>query len=438
MGAQLVLWLAAAQLALAQELCWDTKPGYNAVSQLVRTPKSEQRPQLFYFGETPGPDGCRAACEKEPSCAAFTWMGKGGKGGFFGGGGSKWALQCYGRAKQGGMVPSENRDMFSGAKVPCADLDEADRRMPIRGGAAQDAAMGQMGPSPNGAARASEGRAPANAAKGAEGEEHDLMDLLYGGKKKAADAAAGAATQARRQQGESMSLEELLRQAGEGGARGGAAAARGGAHPKVADAVAEAADDEEDLMSLLLGKKSKGGGGATREGGQQLGQHKTRQQQQQEALEAMLGGQLGGRREARGANDQGAFAATGARGKSAEEELLEQILGKQQRPAKAGAAGAAGEAGAAGKARQPQAPPKELSLEELLQQAAGASGGDDDELAALFRNGLGSAQPQAKAAAKPQVITLEELLGGGGGRMAPRLLPGQSQRAKLLTRVRPS
>lgn len=123
-AARFVLLLAAAQ-AQAQQLCWDTKPGYNAVSQLVRTPKTEQRPQLFYFGETSGPMACRAACEAETACAAFTWMGKGEKSGWLGGG-AKWSLQCYGRGKYRGRIDSAKFiDFAASGRRACRGLQHS-------------------------------------------------------------------------------------------------------------------------------------------------------------------------------------------------------------------------------------------------------------------------------------------------------------------------
>lgn len=119
------LLLAAGVLA-AQDLCWDVKQGYNAVARMVRSPRSERRPETFYFGETKTMEACQLACDRVPECAAFAWMGppKGGWAGKMGG--DKWAQQCYGRGKQHmTMVPEADR--VSGVKVPCAQLEELER-----------------------------------------------------------------------------------------------------------------------------------------------------------------------------------------------------------------------------------------------------------------------------------------------------------------------
>eukprot|EP00964_Phaeocystis_antarctica_P014260 scaffold7854_cov76-Phaeocystis_antarctica.AAC.9 len=58
-----------------QEVCWDMKSGYNAVSRMVPSPRAERRPEVFYFGELSGAEQCSVACAKEPACAAFTYMG---------------------------------------------------------------------------------------------------------------------------------------------------------------------------------------------------------------------------------------------------------------------------------------------------------------------------------------------------------------------------
>ena len=114
----------SAMVAAPQEMCWEMKHGYNAVKGMLRAPRSERRPEVFYFGETDSMEACRNACERNAECAAFTWMGT-GKGGWLGGG-AKWSLQCYGRGKQSmTMVPEA--DKTSGVKMPCAQLEELER-----------------------------------------------------------------------------------------------------------------------------------------------------------------------------------------------------------------------------------------------------------------------------------------------------------------------
>jgi hypothetical protein len=82
--------VSAAGSARSKELCWEMKDGYNAVSRMVRSPKTERRPEVFYFGEVGEMEACRVACEREDECFAFTWMGP-ASGGW---GGGKWAHQC--------------------------------------------------------------------------------------------------------------------------------------------------------------------------------------------------------------------------------------------------------------------------------------------------------------------------------------------------------
>ena len=60
----------------AQEMCWEMKHGYNAVKGMLRAPKTEKRPDVFYFGESEAMEACLARLEQEDECAAFTWMGK--------------------------------------------------------------------------------------------------------------------------------------------------------------------------------------------------------------------------------------------------------------------------------------------------------------------------------------------------------------------------
>ena len=90
--------VARGPAAAQQEMCWEMKHGYNAVKGMLRAPKTEKRPNVFYFGEAETMEVCRAQCEKEPECVAFTWMGKSSKGGggWLGGGNNKWTQQCYG------------------------------------------------------------------------------------------------------------------------------------------------------------------------------------------------------------------------------------------------------------------------------------------------------------------------------------------------------
>ena len=75
-----VLVGTAAAASRSQELCWEPKDGYNAVSRMIKSPKSERRPEVFYFGEKQSAAECRLACEQEDECFAFTWMGE-SKGG---------------------------------------------------------------------------------------------------------------------------------------------------------------------------------------------------------------------------------------------------------------------------------------------------------------------------------------------------------------------
>lgn len=96
-------------------------PGYNAVARMVQSPKSERRPEVFYFGDVDSAEPCRDACERAGSaCAAFAWMGPAKRGMF--GGTDKWARGCYGRAGKNGrgqalltMIPEKDR--VSGRKV---------------------------------------------------------------------------------------------------------------------------------------------------------------------------------------------------------------------------------------------------------------------------------------------------------------------------------
>ena len=112
--------------AKSAEMCWEMKHGYNAVKGMLKAPRTERRPEVFYFGDSESMEGCRAACEQEDECAAFTWMGAGKGGGWLGGGNAKWSKQCYGRSSKAmTMVPDGERT--SGVKMPCAQLEELER-----------------------------------------------------------------------------------------------------------------------------------------------------------------------------------------------------------------------------------------------------------------------------------------------------------------------
>ena len=130
-------WLALLALATvsakkappeAGPLCWEMRDGYNAVARMVKAPKTEKRPDVFYFGEADSMEACRTACEREDECSAFTWMGPApsGSSAWLNVQQNKWARQCYGRSKQSmTMVPEKGRT--SGRKIPCAQLEELEK-----------------------------------------------------------------------------------------------------------------------------------------------------------------------------------------------------------------------------------------------------------------------------------------------------------------------
>eukprot|EP00965_Chrysotila_dentata_P177884 5876054-Pleurochrysis_carterae.AAC.1 len=202
------------------KVCWHLRSGYNAVRGLIPSPRSEKRNDTFYFGEKGDEVACKQACEVEPACKAFTWMGK-GKGGWLGGN-SKWALQCYGRGSQS-MTMAPDKDKYSGVKVSCEELEEVERSFGADPSRLQrSASASREREAPKQAAQTTSAKAAAghpSSATGASGTQEgpgrrtpesadsmsqkDMVDYFFGEN--------GAVKQRQRLRAQGMSEEEIMR-----------------------------------------------------------------------------------------------------------------------------------------------------------------------------------------------------------------------------------
>ena len=68
--------------------CWDDKPSHSSVNGLLKYGATgENRPEIFYFGQTTDIQWCKEQCAKEPLCYVYNWHQTG----------DHWHNQCHGR-----------------------------------------------------------------------------------------------------------------------------------------------------------------------------------------------------------------------------------------------------------------------------------------------------------------------------------------------------
>ena len=372
-----------------EPLCWEMKDGYNAVARMVRAPKMEKRPEVFYFGEAQNAELCRGACEQLAECAAFTWMGP-ATGGWMGGN-NKWANQCYGRGSQAmTMVPEKGR--ASGRKVPCSQLEELEKSFgvdPARLTRSKEASMaaaqkGAEGPTGHPGMHAAEPsqttgensrmRAPSRAGKEPL-PTYGIADLLR--QEREQEAAATKPSKAGGRAGKeplpTYGIADLLRQEREQEA----------AATKPSKAAGGTAGDD-DLMAMLRGgaRKPAGAAGAAAGGAGGAGGVD---------LASML----------RGQQQKAAGGAAGDEG----DDLMAMLRGGAKKPASTADSGSTsgnGQGGAAGLAAQQRAQQQRAQQQQQQQQQQQRQQQQQQQQQQQAQANL--AQQQAQAQAKAQAM----------------------------------
>ena len=87
--------------------CWEEKDLHQAMNGLLTTPGAEDRPKVFYFGESNNLTWCKEQCGMEPLCYAYS-LAKGGK---------TWGKKCYARGFGAPEPLQAQNKVYSGIKM---------------------------------------------------------------------------------------------------------------------------------------------------------------------------------------------------------------------------------------------------------------------------------------------------------------------------------